>query len=61
MSIPFYLETGDREERAPHMRFIDKYDEGMFWSLLASKLASRDVAAVYGWKRRFSAKESTFL
>lgn len=39
-----YFETKDYEERAPHMRFIDEYDERMFWSLLASKLASRDLA-----------------
>ena len=45
MFVPFYLETGDYEERAPHMRFIDEYDERSFWSLLASKLASRDLAA----------------
>jgi hypothetical protein len=40
-----YFETQDYEERAPHMGFIDEYDERMFWSLLASKLASRDLAA----------------
>lgn len=36
-----YFETGDYEERAPHMGFIDEYDERMFWS----PLASRDLAA----------------
>ncbi len=40
-----YFETGDYEEQAPHMGFIDEYDERMLWSLLASKLASRDLAA----------------
>ena len=40
-----YFETGDYEERAPHMGFIDEYDERMFWGLLASKLAHRDLAA----------------
>jgi hypothetical protein len=40
-----YFETRDYEERAPHMGFIDEYDERMFWSLLASKLANRDLAA----------------
>jgi len=40
-----YFETGDYEERAPHMGFIDEYDERGFWSLLASKLASRELAA----------------
>lgn len=36
-----YFETGDYEEQAPHMGFIDEYDERMFWS----PLASRDLAA----------------
>ena len=40
-----YFETKDYEERAPHMGYIDEYDERSFWSLLASKLASRDLAA----------------
>jgi hypothetical protein len=40
-----YLETGDYEERAPHMGYIDEYDERSFWILLASKLAHRDLAA----------------
>lgn len=40
-----YFETSSYEERSPHMGFIDEYDERMFWSLLASKLASRDLAA----------------
>jgi hypothetical protein len=40
-----YFETREYEERAPHMGYIDEYDERMFWSLLASKLAHRDLAA----------------
>jgi hypothetical protein len=40
-----YFETRDYEEQAPHMGYIDEYDERSFWSLLASKLASRDLAA----------------
>jgi hypothetical protein len=40
-----YFETKDYEERAPHMGYIDEYDERVFWSLLASKLAHRDLAA----------------
>lgn len=40
-----YFETKDYEERARHMRFIDEYDELMFWDRLAAKLANRDLAA----------------
>jgi hypothetical protein len=40
-----YFETADYEARAPHMQFIDAYDERVFWLTLASKLAHRDLAA----------------
>lgn len=40
-----YFETSEYEDSAPHMRFIDEYDERVFWSLLASKLARRDLGA----------------
>ena len=40
-----YFETADYEEQPPHMRFIDAYDEEMFWLTLASKLAHRDLEA----------------
>ena len=40
-----YFETADYEESAPHMQFIDAYDEQVFWSMLASKLAHRDLAS----------------
>jgi hypothetical protein len=40
-----YFETADYEERAPHMQFIDTYDEDVFWLMLTSKLEHRDLAA----------------
>ncbi len=40
-----YFETAAYEEDAPHTRFINEYDEQMFWSELASRLARRDLAA----------------
>ena len=40
-----YFETAAYEEHAPHMRFIDEYDEQVFWVGLTSKLAHRDLAA----------------
>ena len=40
-----YFETADYEEHAPHMQFIDAYDEQVFWIGLANRLAHRDLAA----------------
>jgi hypothetical protein len=40
-----YYETREYEEGAPHMRFIDEYEEQAFWEQLATKLAHRDLAA----------------
>ena len=40
-----YYETADYEARAPHTRFIDAYDDQVFWSQLAERLAARDLAA----------------
>jgi hypothetical protein len=40
-----YFETAAYEERAPHMRFIEAFEEASFWSRLAYKLAARDVAS----------------
>ena len=40
-----YFETAAYEEEAPHMRFIDEYDEQVFWIDLANRLAHRDLAA----------------
>ena len=40
-----YFETAVHEERAPHMRFIEAFEEASFWSNLAHKLATRDFAA----------------
>lgn len=40
-----YFETADYEARAPHMRFIDDYNDQVFWSELAERLAARDLAA----------------
>jgi hypothetical protein len=40
-----YYETKDYEERSTHMAFIDEHDEQSFWSLLASKMAQRTLAA----------------
>lgn len=40
-----YFETADYETRAPHTRFIDAYDDQVFWSELAERLAARDLAA----------------
>ena len=41
-----YYETKDYEDNAPHMEFIDAFTEQTFWDTLASKLASRDFAAL---------------
>ncbi len=40
-----YSETADYEAHAPHTRFIDAYDDQVFWSQLAERLAARDLAA----------------
>jgi hypothetical protein len=40
-----YFETSEYEARAPHVRFLSEYDERMFWSQLADRLAARDLAA----------------
>ena len=40
-----YFETADYEARAPHTRFIGAYDDRVFWSQLAERLAARDLAA----------------
>jgi len=40
-----YFETSEYEARAPHMQFIDAYEEASFWPRLAEKLAARDFAA----------------
>lgn len=40
-----YFETGDYEDRSPHMAAIDAYEERVFWENLASKLGRRDLAA----------------
>jgi hypothetical protein len=40
-----YFEPAAYEARAPHMRFIDDYDEQVFWDQLANRLAERDLAA----------------
>jgi hypothetical protein len=40
-----YYETKDYEERSAHMVFIDEHDERNFWSLLATKMAQRALAA----------------
>jgi hypothetical protein len=40
-----YYETADYEAHAPHTRFIDTYDDQVFWSQLAERLAARDLAA----------------
>jgi hypothetical protein len=40
-----YFESAEYEARAPHARFLGEYDERMFWSLLADRLAARDLAA----------------
>ena len=50
-----YFETAAYEEQAPHMRFIEEYDEQVFWIDLASRLAHRDLAA----GETLSAKELT--
>jgi len=39
-----YFETLEYEERAAHMGFIGEYDEQVFWSQLADRLAQRDLA-----------------
>ena len=40
-----YFETAAYEANAPYMRFIDEYDEQVFWEELATRLAHRDIAA----------------
>jgi hypothetical protein len=40
-----YFETAAYEANGPHMRFIDEYDEQVFWEELATRLAHRDIAA----------------
>ena len=40
-----YFETSEYEARAPHVRFLSEYDERIFWSQLADRLAARDLAA----------------
>jgi hypothetical protein len=40
-----YFETPEYETQAPHMQFIEAYDEASFWGQLAEKLAARDFAA----------------
>ena len=40
-----YFETAAYEASAPHMRFIEAYNEQVFWEELASRLAARDLAA----------------
>ena len=39
-----YFETAAYEMSGPHMRFIDEYDEQVFWVALAIKLVHRDMA-----------------
>jgi hypothetical protein len=43
-----YFETADYEAHAPHTRFIDAYDDQVFRSQLAERLAARDLAAEAG-------------
>ena len=40
-----YFETAAYEVSGPHMRFIDEYDEQVFWEELATRLAERDFVA----------------
>ena len=40
-----YFETAAYEANGPHMRFIDEYDEQVFWEELATRLAERDFVA----------------
>jgi len=40
-----YFETREYEDRAPHRQAIDAYDDETFWTMLADRLARRDLAA----------------
>jgi len=40
-----YFETARYEAGAPHMRFIEEYDDQMFWPELSNRLAERDFIA----------------
>ena len=40
-----YYESAEYEARAAYARFLGEYDERMFWSQLADRLAARDLAA----------------
>ncbi len=40
-----YFETTAYEASAPHMRFIEEYDEQVFWEELANRLAEQDFVA----------------
>ncbi len=40
-----YYETAEYEENSPHMRFIEEYNNLMFWELLAQRLAGKDIKA----------------
>lgn len=40
-----YFETAAYEASAAHMRFIEEYDNQVFWEELATRLAERDSAA----------------
>ena len=40
-----YFETAAYEASAPHMQFVEAYNEQVFWEELASRLAHRDLAA----------------
>lgn len=43
-----YYETAEYEDDAESMRFIDKYNEDIFWEELVSKLATRDFYQKHG-------------
>ncbi|UCC54404.1 MAG: hypothetical protein JSV68_10640 [Anaerolineaceae bacterium] len=43
-----YFPTRKYEETAVSHRFIDEYDDGRFWSMLADRLAWRDLARSVG-------------